>query len=119
MRRNNSYYNQGVNAGIASSNIHIVEVYAGDIRSQLPSVWNTLSTDNFFTRIDYIYGSSESDGTGGGSTSYNQNFTMSYDSSSGVLTVDGTSATGNTYHDNGTGSTRGEAGVHYSIWCVY
>lgn len=108
-----------MNDGIASSDIHIARVSAGDIKSQLPNVWNKLSTDNFFTRIDYVYGSSESDGTGGGSTSYNQKFTMSYNSTLGVLTVDTTTATGITYHSNGTGSTRGEAGVNYSIWCVY
>lgn len=134
-----SGYNQGVNDGMAASKIHMVQITDGDIKSLLPDVYQSLSVDNFFVKLESVSGSAESDGQGQKSTYYGVDCKISYDAATGRLTVDGDFSGSNVMEDGrhsasytgysirdyeyggsgASGSVRGGLNVNFSLWCVY
>lgn len=131
-------YNQGYEAGAAASKVHIIQVTDGDIKSLLPDVYQSLTADNFFTKLESVSGLAASDGMGSKSTYYGIQCHMTYDASTGWLTVDGEFSGSNVsedgrhsagytgysvkdyvYAESGSGSVRGETNVKFSLWCVY
>lgn len=134
-----SGYNQGVSDGMAASKVHMVQVTDGDIKSLLPDVYQSLSADNFFVKLESVSGTAESDGMGQKSTAYGIDCKISYDAATGQLTVDGDFSGSNVMEDGrhsagytgysvrdyvyggsgASGSVRGELTVRFSLWCVY